>query len=241
MSDFLRTPYIKVLCCYLVLFMAGLIPVPETAWASFIYHQPGKTNELDHESLEILQILLENELITEKLSELGLTEKEIIQRIEQLSPEEREIVLDELKDVQKGGRWSVVFILLLIIWIFVDFVRGMERLKSSPFTTKTPRDASFKNQDLSFLKRTESDFPRYEGEVRVLVRKVPEEDSIWVGSIYVQTKSKRVSLFEKMKKEAAKHGADTITLYTDEPTWTESGWRDWSAEAYRTQNIEDNQ
>ena len=62
--------------------MAGLIPIPEKAWASFISHQPEKASELDPESLEILQTFLENELIEEKLSELGLSSEEVIHRIE---------------------------------------------------------------------------------------------------------------------------------------------------------------
>ena len=103
MNNLLRHPYIKVLCCYLVFFMAGLIPVPDKAWASFISHQPERTYELDPESIKTLQIVLENELIAEKLSELGLSSEEVIHRIEQLSPEERQIVLEELKTVQVGG------------------------------------------------------------------------------------------------------------------------------------------
>lgn len=97
MSHFLRSPYIKVLCFYLVLFMAGLIPVPEQAWASFISNQSEEVRELDQESLEALQTLLENELIAGKLSELGLSFGEIVHRIEQLSPEERQIDMPPVK------------------------------------------------------------------------------------------------------------------------------------------------
>ena len=53
MGSFLHSPYVKILCCYLALFMAGLIPVPDAAWASFIYYQPEKINELDPKSQQL--------------------------------------------------------------------------------------------------------------------------------------------------------------------------------------------
>ena len=121
MSRFLRSPYIKVLCFYLALFVAGLIHVPEIAWASFIFSQSEEIRELDQEPFEVLQTFLEHELIAEKLSELGLSTNEIIQRIEQLSPEERDAVLANLEMLQKGGdveAWDQ--------W-FVDFFENYEQ------------------------------------------------------------------------------------------------------------------
>ena len=103
MNNYFRSAFIKVLCCYLVLFMAGMIPGPDKARASFISYQSEIVNELDSESLEILRTALENELIAEKFSELGLTQEEIIRRVVQLSPGEREVVLEKLDTIQQGG------------------------------------------------------------------------------------------------------------------------------------------
>jgi len=103
LNGILSSPYVKILCCYLALVMIGLISFPKTAWASFISHQSENAIELDSEFLETLRTVLENELITEKFSELGLTQEEIIRRVEQLSPGEREVVLENLDTIQCGG------------------------------------------------------------------------------------------------------------------------------------------
>ena len=132
MDAFLRSPYTKTLCCYLALVMAGLIPGPMEARASFISPQPKEMSKLDPESMEALRVALENELIVEKLSELGLSSEEVNHRIEQLSPEERQIVLEELKTVQIGGTPKGILAAILVIWwvmgpiiaFFVPFFGG---------------------------------------------------------------------------------------------------------------------
>jgi hypothetical protein len=166
--------------------MAGLIPVPETAWASFIYHKPEKTNELDPESLEILQTLFENELIAEKLSELGLTEKEIIQRIEQLSPEERQIVLEELKSVQAGGQFEALAVIIFICLIYMFFVStyalvvGITKIPEGLRKIKNKREKSVR-----FHSATDTYFAPYKEEIKVLKEKEPEESFIHVGQVCI--------------------------------------------------------
>jgi hypothetical protein len=78
------------------------------ARASFISLKAMETEELDKVSLENRRIALENELIMEKLSELGLSDVEIDQWISQLSRDEREVVLKELETIQNGGQNSIL-------------------------------------------------------------------------------------------------------------------------------------
>ena len=250
MNCFIRSPYIKVLCCYLILFMAGLIPVPETAWASFIYYQSEKTNELDPESLEVLQTVLENALITEKLSELGLTEKEIIHRIEQLSPEERQIVLEKLESVQAGGQFEVLVVIILICLIYMLVVSaaalavGITKIPEGLRKVKKKREKS-----ITFHSTTNTYFAPYEGEIKVLKEKEPEGSFIHIGRVCIEdfvsgaNKEKRGKiLLRRMKEKAADQGANTIGLHKDEPI-RQSGslCLSWCAEAYRTQDIENTQ
>ena len=103
MNHFLRSPLIKVLCCYLALSMAGFILLPAEAKASFISYPPGEISGLEPESLEAPQTALENELVTERLTALGLTKEEVIQRLNHLDPDEREIVLRNLEGINSGG------------------------------------------------------------------------------------------------------------------------------------------
>jgi hypothetical protein len=83
--------------------LAGFIVVPREAEASFISHTPKELSGLEQGALETLQIAFENELVTERLSELGLTKEEVIQRLNRLNPDEREIVLRNLDNLHPGG------------------------------------------------------------------------------------------------------------------------------------------
>jgi len=117
-NGILVSPYVKVLCCYLALFMTGLVSSPKAAMASFISHRSELVNDLDSESLKILRTALENELIAEKFSELGLTQEEIIRRIEELNPEEREVVLEKLDTIQRGGNDLEGLVDMLVIVVY---------------------------------------------------------------------------------------------------------------------------
>ncbi len=148
MSNFLRSPIIKFICWYLVLVMIGLLPVPKEARASFISNQPQEITEMDQESLEALRTVLEQELIAEKLSKLGLTGEEVIQRVEQLSPEERELVLEKLDTIQSGGFIEDLPVgfriaVLVFIGVFVLIIHILipsKRPQSNDDTQTTPPD-----------------------------------------------------------------------------------------------------
>lgn len=123
----LNSPYVRILCFYLAFIMTGMVSPPNVARASFISQQSNSTKDLDSQSLETLRVALENELIAEKLSQLGLTKKEIIERVKQLSVEEREFVLAKLNTIQKGGNdledeleaffGAMVFVAVVVIGI----------------------------------------------------------------------------------------------------------------------------
>jgi len=232
--------------------MAGLIPVPDKAWGSFIHHQQDDVSEMDQELLEELRVVLENELIREKLSEFGLSSEEIIHRIEQLSPEEKQIVLDELQTVQAGGQWEGLFIILVAIYVigtivmlisvFISLGKGIIGL---PKALSKQNDA--REKSVSFGRATDTDFPPYKGRVKVLIKEEPEENFIYIGQVSIRdvvagaNKEKRKKrLLHLMKKEAAKYGADTIILSTSVPDKDLRNYLHWSAQAYRTQEEVEN-
>lgn len=120
MNRFLRSPFTKVICTYLALWMVGMIPVPVEA--SFIQYRQEDLSDMNQNSLETMRTLLENELIVEKLAELGLSSEEIFYRIDQLNPEERQVVLKQLEGVQSGGSARVHYFLLLLFWAFLEIM-----------------------------------------------------------------------------------------------------------------------
>ena len=81
---------------------------------------------------------------------------------------------------------------------------------------------------VTFYKDPISDFPPYEGEVEILDYKESQGTLVIVGAVWVEVKQgTRDELLVMMATEAAKHGADTIYLYGDEPETREEifHWR----------------
>jgi hypothetical protein len=104
--------------------MVGMIPVPVEA--SFIQYRQEDLSDMNQNSLETMRTLLENELIVEKLAELGLSSEEIFYRIDQLNPEERQIVLNQLEGVQSGGSARIHYFLMLLFWAFLEIMLTLD-------------------------------------------------------------------------------------------------------------------
>jgi hypothetical protein len=225
--------------------MAGLIPGPMEARASWIPVQQEDISETDRESMEALRQMLENKLIAEKLLELGLSSEEIIHRVEQLSPEERQIVLEELKAVQSGGQfWEFIafsgqiilvgYLLLigLALWLLVTIIKGV---------SGTPGGKERASRGLTFVRGDVSDYPPNDGKVKVIMDEEPDENLIYIGEVHITDfvigadKEKREPrLLNRMKVKAAEHGADTIILLSDELRLNPHRYLYWSARAFRT-------
>jgi hypothetical protein len=242
MREVFRSPLIKTICCYLALVMTGLIPVSREAHASFIPQQPDDIRDLDPGSLEALRTVLEHDLIAEKLSELGLSKEEILQRVEELSPEEREEVLANLNTVQAGG--FVQFIIwyeekknLIHLFIGVWFlVHILMIVKAFPRGRSESKVKISKVKGIEFWEAGDVDFPPYHGEVEVFYLPYdPPEGSILVGGVDATRELDPKALLALMKKEAARNGADTLIFYYEEPS--DDGVRFyWNARAMRTQD-----
>ena len=198
MSNLIRSPYIKILCCYLALFMTGIIPHPREVWASFIPYSPKEVRELDEESLKTIQTALENKMISEKLSELGLTEEEVILRVEQLNPEEREVVLEKLETIQSGGfAEPIILLIAAIIYVPIAIIVSITKAIFFPSSLKSHRSKA-----ITFNKASDSNFSPYKGKVKVLIEEEAEGNFIYIGKIDLRTssaisKEKRNKIFLK--------------------------------------------
>ena len=252
MSKFLRSPLTKVLCCYLALFMAGLIHYPDQACASFIRNSREDLQEMDQDSLEALRAVLEDELLKEKLSELGLTKEEIIQRVEQLSPEERKIVLEKLDTIQSGGDsdWLLESLLQSGLVLLVIIVKPIESLVvivtiyllASAITPPYPN-----KRRVIFIKQNDQIRSTWKGDVEVFLEE-PEENYIVLGRIELEDFKSVGTMLSRMKKSAAKNGANAIILENENPSYftkemrgerfTED-WKSWSARAIRIEEEEE--
>lgn len=103
MKKTLSHPIARLICLYLALSLAMPLALPSATWASFISFYKSKENCNTEENSLAFKIRLENTLIAEQLSQLGLSLYETEEHLLQLSAEERTTLLQELKNIQVGG------------------------------------------------------------------------------------------------------------------------------------------
>lgn len=128
MRKILALPAVKGLCLYLVLVLSGIAALPMAAHAAFISSSENVFAEMDVTSVEGIQIALENELLTERLTALGLSSEEIQARLDSLSSEERLAVMADVEKLQTGGDGvgSLVSLAVLVL-IIILIIKLMDK------------------------------------------------------------------------------------------------------------------
>lgn len=122
MRKMLIHPAVKLVCLYLILFLSGIIMAPETARAAFISPSEDFVAGMDAGTLSSVRLALEDELLTERLSRLGLSAEEIRNRLEILSPQEHEAVLAELEGIQAGGDGVGTLVSLAVLVLIIILI-----------------------------------------------------------------------------------------------------------------------
>jgi len=119
----LRTPLNRFLIGYLVIAVLALAAIPADAQAMFLPTSVNRVQDdspLNHQqSLEKLQRLLESKLISQRLSDLGFSQREISSRLNLLSDEQIRYFSSHLESLQTGGDGLAIIIALLVIAILV--------------------------------------------------------------------------------------------------------------------------
>jgi hypothetical protein len=121
MRRILTLPAVKVVSLYLVLALSGFAALPSAAHAAFISTSESVLAELDVTGVEGIRAALEDDLLTERLSALGLSSEEIQARLDSLTVEERQAVMTDVEKLQAGGDavGSVVGLAILILLIIL--------------------------------------------------------------------------------------------------------------------------
>lgn len=118
MRKILRYPVVRLVCWYLAFTLSGLILLPVTAQAAFISSSDEVFQKLDSDTLAVVRDALEESVLKEKLTALGLSPEEIKSRLDALTAEERQAVLADMDKIQAGGN-GVVTILLVVLLVIV--------------------------------------------------------------------------------------------------------------------------
>jgi hypothetical protein len=96
--------------------------MPVTVNAAFISPSEITLAEVDANTLSEVRMALENELLTERLGELGLSSAEIKSRLDALSPEEHAAVLEDMERIQSGGDGASTLISLAVLVLLIVLI-----------------------------------------------------------------------------------------------------------------------
>ena len=118
MRKILHYPAMRFVCCYLAFTLSGFVMLPATAQAGFISPSEGTLVEMDADVLTTVREALEEGILTEKLTALGLSADEITARLDALTPDERQVVLADMEQIQAGGS-TIVTVLVIIALVLL--------------------------------------------------------------------------------------------------------------------------
>ena len=136
MRKILRYPAVRFLCWYLAFTFSGFVLLPATAQAAFISSSEGVLEAMDSGTLNVVREALETDVLTEKLTALGLSPEEIRSRLDALSADERQAVLADMEHLQAGGNGVVGLLLLVAIRSLNSSVSSVNVIKSCAASTQ---------------------------------------------------------------------------------------------------------
>lgn len=119
MRKILRFPAVRFLCWYMAFTLSGLFILPAVAQASFISTSERALAGLDADTLATVTDALENGVLTEKLTALGLSADEIQARLDALTPDEKQAVLAEADKIQAGGNGVVTVLIVILLVVLI--------------------------------------------------------------------------------------------------------------------------
>lgn len=117
----------KGICFYLVFVFSGMFVLPITAQAAFLPSSDSIMNEMEVASLDEVRAALEDDLLTEHLTALGLSPEEISARIDSLTVEEREAVMAHAGKIQAGGIDIVGIAIVVIAAILIYMLLSKDK------------------------------------------------------------------------------------------------------------------
>jgi hypothetical protein len=119
MRKILRYSAVRLICWYLAFSLSGFLLLPAAAQAAFISPSQEALAGLDSDTLTTVREALENGILTEKLTGLGLSPDDIRARLDALTPDERQAVLDDVDQIQSGGDTLVTVLVVILLVILI--------------------------------------------------------------------------------------------------------------------------
>jgi hypothetical protein len=102
----------------LIILMSLMSIVPRVE-AAFIPSAESQSELIRDQDIQIIKKALENKVITQRLQDLGFSDQEIQDRMDQLSDQEVHNLATQIDSVSQGGIFGVVIAVLVIVLLVI--------------------------------------------------------------------------------------------------------------------------
>jgi len=106
----------------------SLISVVPHVEAAFIPSGESQTELMRDQDMQIIKKALENKVITQRLQDLGFSEQEIQDRMDQLSDQEVHNLATQIDSVNQGGILGVIIAVLVIVLLVIVILKLTDHL-----------------------------------------------------------------------------------------------------------------
>jgi hypothetical protein len=118
MQAFKEGPLARRITIMLIILMSLLSFVPRIE-AAFIPSGESQTELMRAQDMQIIKQALENKVVTQRLQDLGFSDQEIQQRMDQLSDHEVHNLAMQIDSVTQGGYLGAIIAVLVIVLLIV--------------------------------------------------------------------------------------------------------------------------
>ena len=107
----------------ILIILMSLISLVPRVEAAFIPSGESQTEMMRDQDMQIIKKALENKLITQRLQDLGFSDQEIQDRMDQLSDQEVHNLAAQIDSVSQGGIFGVVIAVLVIVLLVLVILK----------------------------------------------------------------------------------------------------------------------
>lgn len=111
----------------LLIFVLSLISLVPRVEAAFIPSSDSRNGLMRNQDIQTIQKALENKIVKQRLQDLGFSEEEIQERLNQLSDEEVHSLAMQIDSLSQGGILGVVIAVLVIVVLVLVIMKLMDK------------------------------------------------------------------------------------------------------------------
>ena len=111
----------------LLIFVLSLISLVPRVEAAFIPSSDSRNGLMRNQDIQTIQKALESKIVKQRLQDLGFSEEEIQERLNQLSDEEVLSLAMQIDSLSQGGLLGVIIAVLVIVVLVLVIMKLMDK------------------------------------------------------------------------------------------------------------------